>query len=110
MVDAIIEEADPLNVLRRYEALATAGQEILRTDVPRELMPAFVDLALKVKERKVRSIAFVTSDHFFSGDPDYPWMRSVVARALGPHTPSGHREDPGTPVAADDACGYLPVG
>ena len=47
MVDAIIEEADPLNVLRRYQALAKAGEEILRTDIPRKLMPAFVDLALE---------------------------------------------------------------
>jgi LCP family protein required for cell wall assembly len=110
MVDAIIEEADPLNVLRRYQALARAGEEILRTDVPRELMPAFVDLALKVKDKKVKSIAFVSSDRFFSGDPDFTWMRSVVAKALGPRTPSGPQDDPGTPVKADDACGYHPEG
>jgi hypothetical protein len=110
MVDAIIDEADPLNVLRRYQALAKAGQEILRTDVPADLMPAFGDLALKVKDKKVKSIAFVSSDKFFSGDPDYAWMQSVVAKALGPHTPSGPKDDPGTAVTADDACGYHPVG
>ncbi len=84
MVDAIVDEADPLNVLRRYQDLAKAGEEILRTDIPRKLMPAFVDLALKVKEKKVKSIAFVSSDKFFSGDPDFTWMQSVVAKALGP--------------------------
>ena len=110
MVDAIIDEADPFNVLRRYQALAKAGQEILRTDVPAELMSSFVDLALKVKDKKVKSIAFVTSDKFLSGDPDYAWMQSVVAKALGPHTPSGPKDDPGTAITADDACGYHPVG
>ena len=110
MVNAIIEEADPLNVLRRYQALAKAGEEILRTDVPRELMPAFVDLALRVKEKKVRSIAFVSSDKFFSGDPDFAWMQSVVAKALEPHPGGGSADDPGKAVTTDDACGYHPVG
>lgn len=107
MVSAIVEEADPLNVLRRYQALAKAGEEILRTDIPRKLMPAFVDLALKVKEKKIKSIAFVSSDKFFSGDPDYTWIQSMVAKALGPKT-GGPKDDPGTAVKTDDACGYHP--
>ncbi len=112
MVDAIVEEADPLNVLRRYQALAKAGEEILRTDIPRKLMPAFVDLALKVKERKMRSIAFVSSDKFFSGDPDFTWMQEVVAKALAPKRGKGGsaQDDPGTAVKADDACAYDPEG
>ena len=110
MVDAIVEEADPLNVLRRYQALAKAGEEILRTDIPRKLMPAFVDLALKVKERKMRSIAFVSSDRFFSGDPDFTWMQEVVAKALTPKQRTGPKGDPGTAVKADDACAYDPEG
>ncbi|MBA2952777.1 LCP family protein [Nocardioides sp. CGMCC 1.13656] len=108
MVNAIVDAADPLNVLRRYQDLAAAGKEILRTDVPRDLMPAFVDLALKVKGKKMRSIAFVNSDKFFSGDPDYDWMRSVVAKALGPRAPRADRDDPGNAVETADACGYHP--
>lgn len=107
MVNAIIDEADPLNVLRRYEDLAKAGEEIMRTDIPRKLMPAFVDLALKVKEKKVKSIAFVSSDKFYSGDPDFAWMQSVVAKALGPKQ-GGPKDDPGTAVKTEDACGYHP--
>jgi LCP family protein required for cell wall assembly len=110
MVSAIVDEADPLNVLSRYRALAKAGEEILRTDVPRELMPAFVELALKVKEKKLRSIAFVSSDKFSSGDPDFAWMRSVVAKATAPKQGGGGHGDPGTAVAAEDACGYHPEG
>lgn len=110
MVNAIVDAADPLNVLRRYQDLAAAGKDIMRTDVPRDLMPAFVDLALKVKGKKMRSIAFVNSDRFFSGDPDFDWMRSVVDKALGPRTPRADREDPGNAVSTADACGYHPEG
>jgi anionic cell wall polymer biosynthesis LytR-Cps2A-Psr (LCP) family protein len=130
MVDALIEEADPLTVLRRYQDLAKAGEEVLRTDVPRRLMPAFVDLALRVKETKVKSVAFVSSDRFFSGDPDYAWVHDVVEEALGrpragvtptdsaasdetatavdPAEP-GEEPDPGDPVRTRDVCGYHPV-
>src|SRR6478735_3898259 len=110
MVSAIVDAADPLNVLRRYQDLAKAGKEILRTDVPRKLMPAFVDLALKVKEKKMRSVAFVSSDKFFSGDPDYAWMQSVVAKALGPRAPHAKKVDPGAAVRTADACGHHPEG
>jgi LCP family protein required for cell wall assembly len=112
MIDALVEEADPFNLLRRYQALAQAGQEIVRTDIPRHLLPAFVNLGLKMKDRKLRSIAFVTSDQFFSGDPDFAWMQSVVDRALDPQA-GGNRDrpkDPGRAVKVSDACGYDPAG
>jgi LCP family protein required for cell wall assembly len=113
VINAIIDEADPLTLLRRYERLADVGKRIVRTDIPRELMPAFVDLALKIKDARVRSVVFRSSDKFFSGDPDFEWMRSVVRRALTPHAHSGHRKgpaDPGTAVDAQDVCAYAPVG
>jgi polyisoprenyl-teichoic acid--peptidoglycan teichoic acid transferase len=112
MLDALVEEADPLNLLRRYQALAQAGQEIVRTDIPRHLLPAFVNLGLRMKDRKLRSIAFVTSDQFSSGDPDFAWMQSVVDRALEPARGGGGDgpEDPGKAVKVADACGYDPVG
>ena len=110
MIDALIEEANPVNLLRRYQGLAEAGKEIVRTDVPRALMPAFVDLGMQIKDKKVKSIAFVSSDKFFSGDPDFEWMQSVVDKALepGPHN-GGEKDDPGKAVKARDACGYEPV-
>jgi len=113
MIDAIIDEADPLNLIRRYESLADVGKRIVRTDVPQELLSAFVDLVLKVKDTRVRSVVFRSSDRFSSADPDFEWMQSVVRRALSPNARSGHRDgssDPGTAVDAKDVCAYAPVG
>jgi LCP family protein required for cell wall assembly len=129
MVNALIEAADPVTLLRRYRALAEAGKEIVRTDIPKKLLPAFVDLALEVKRHEVRSVAFVSSERFFSGDPDFDWMRATVRRALrassseagagrGEDTPRGARPstspsataepDPGTAVDVSDSCAYDP--
>ena len=52
MIQAIAAKANPLNLLRNYQAVAKAGKELVRTDIPRELLPAFVDLGLKVKEHR----------------------------------------------------------
>ena len=112
--------------------LAEAGKEIVRTDIPKTLLPAFVDLALKVKDHQVRSIAFVTSSRFFSGDPDFDWMQESVRRALAPAGPPPARlpprasptaspttaptasatsePDPGAAVDVPDTCAYLPEG
>ena len=136
MVDAIIDEANPFNLLRRYQALAAAGRDLLRSDVPSKLLPAFVDLALEVKHADVRSVAFVRSDDFYPEAPDFAWVQAQVQRALQPvdrpraeHHDGGHdtdggtggsggsggsegdaTTDPGTAVQVRDSCAYAPVG
>jgi LCP family protein required for cell wall assembly len=138
MVNAIIDEANPLNLLRRYEALAAAGRDLVRTDVPSTLLPAFVDLALQVKQADVRSVAFVRSDHFSPEDPDFAWVQARVQKALQPvagagaeHGDGGRDVDggsggsgaggtggaggaggagDGSAVPVQDSCGYHPVG
>ena len=93
MVGALIDAADPVTLVRRYLDLAQAGKEIVRTDIPRSVLPALVNLGLRVKEHRVRSVAFVSSDRFFSGDPDYAWMQESVQRAMatldGARRPAG---------------------
>ena len=79
------------------------------------MLPALVNLGLRVKEHRVRSIAFVSSDRFFSGDPDFAWMQESVQRALasldGPRRPraGGPTTDPGEAVDVKDSCAYHPV-
>jgi LCP family protein required for cell wall assembly len=115
MVGAIVDAADPVTVVRRYLDLADAGKEIVRTDIPRSVLPALVNLGLRVKQHRVRSLAFVASERFFSGDPDFAWMQESVQRALAaldrPHRPrSGDTPDPGEAVDVKDSCAYDPEG
>lgn len=109
MVDAIIEAANPMNLFRHYTDLAAAGKEIVYTDIPLELAPAFVKLALKVKDAKIKSVVFRSSEKFSSADPDFDYMRDVVQKTL--HPPP---RKPGAPEAEAvepvDACAYAPDG
>jgi len=107
MIQAIAERANPLNLLRNYQAVAKAGQELVRTDIPRALLPAFVDLGLKVKEHRLKSVVFRLDDSFNPGDPDFAYVHETVAKALAPHRRHAHRP----PAEQDslDACAYHPA-
>ena len=72
VINAIIKQANPANMLARYEDIAKAGKDIVKTDMPREVLPLMVDLCLRVKDGNVRSVVFKHGvDGFFSPDPDF---------------------------------------
>jgi len=121
LVDAVIDRADPITLLTRYERILEAGREILRTDIPAELLPGFVDLAFEVKDATVRSVVFERSKDFAPEDPDYDWVRRVVSRATGAAAAGGGGGDGGgggnggggagsVIDTAESSCTYQPVG
>jgi hypothetical protein len=116
-------------MLKRYTKLARASKEIVRTDIPRKLLHAFVDLADKVKGKPIKSVGFELSDQFNPNDPDFDYVHAAVRAALDPprRTASSGPTTQGTPGAtaspsgdptekvpsqaskADDDCAYHPV-
>jgi LCP family protein required for cell wall assembly len=83
VINAMIKQANPANVLTRYEDIANASKSIVYTDVPQEVLPAMVDLSLRVKKGNVRSIVFKNGvSGFSSGNPDFSQMRSRVKKAI----------------------------
>jgi LCP family protein required for cell wall assembly len=107
-VDALIDAADPFTLLTKYTDLAAASKDIVFTDVPRSLGSPLVQLLLKVKDAKIRSVVFRASEQFFSGDPDYDYVRDVVAKAIDPPKKKAKRkaEKPEAVENPVDACAY----
>lgn len=84
VINAIIKQANPANMLARYEEIAKAGKEIVKTDMPQEVLPLMVDLSLRVKDGNVRSVVFKHGvDGFSSPNPDFAMMRKRVKTAIG---------------------------
>ena len=84
VINAMIKQANPTNVLTRYEDIANASKSIVYTDIPQEVLPALVDLSLRVKKGNVRSIVFKNGvSGFLSTNPDFSQMRSRVKKAIG---------------------------
>jgi polyisoprenyl-teichoic acid--peptidoglycan teichoic acid transferase len=109
-VDAIIDAADPMTLFTKYRDLLKAGKDIVYTDVPLELAPAFVELALKVKDAKTKSVVFKSSENFFSGDPDFEWMQETVQKVLDPPKRKPRQDKPANPSEdAQDVCAYNPT-
>jgi len=84
VINAMIKQANPANVLTRYEDIANASKTLVRTDLPQEVLPAMVDLSLRVKDGNVRSVVFKNGvSGFISANPDFSQMRSRVKKAIG---------------------------
>ena len=84
VINAMIKQANPANVLTRYEDIANASKSLVKTDLPQEVLPAMVDLSLRVKDGNVRSVVFRNGESgFISANPDFDQMRSRVKKAIG---------------------------
>ena len=84
VINAIIRQANPANVLTRYEDIAKAGKQLVYTDMPQEVLPLIVELSLRVKDGNVRSIVFKSGvSGFHPSDPDFETMRKRVKIAFG---------------------------
>jgi LCP family protein required for cell wall assembly len=96
VIGAMIERADPLTILRRYESLAGAAQRIVSTDIPTSMVPAFADLGLRVQQGTVRTLPF-TDRVIDPAAPDYVGIQQQVVEALAPPP------DPTPPPSVSDS-------
>jgi LCP family protein required for cell wall assembly len=128
-IDAIIDAADPVTLLRQYQELAATTEDIVSTDIPRSALDDFIDLGFVVKDASVRSVVF-DANLIDPAYPDYDEMRQIVQDAIDPPaapadgapvtaatSPSApETTEPAAPPASagpaadvGDACAYDPV-
>jgi polyisoprenyl-teichoic acid--peptidoglycan teichoic acid transferase len=94
-IQAIIDAADPVTLLRQYQELAATTEDIVSTDIPQSALGDFVDLAFLVKDATISSVVFDASiiDPAY---PDYDEIRAIVDQALQPAAPAGDGGGNGT--------------
>ncbi|TFV62722.1 LytR family transcriptional regulator [Geodermatophilus sp. DF01-2] len=82
-IKAIIDAADPVTLLQRYQRLAATTKDIVSTDIPRSALDDFVDLAFLVKDAEIRSVVFddTVIDPAY---PDYDRIRAIAEEAIDP--------------------------
>lgn len=56
---AMLAQLDPMNVIAHFNSIAKAGEKLVKTDVPSDMIPTFVDLALKAKSQGIDSLELV---------------------------------------------------
>ena len=83
----MIAQLDPATVLSRFQEIAAAGTQIVETDIPRDQLGSFVDLAIKAKNHDVGRLTIGAPDFgdpgdFFSTYPDIPLVHQRVQETL----------------------------
>jgi LCP family protein required for cell wall assembly len=56
---AVLKQMDPANVLTRFQAIAGAGQKLVKTDIPSGMLATYVDLAIQAKSQGMTSVELV---------------------------------------------------
>lgn len=81
--EAILRQVEPATVLTRFQSIAEAGQQVVRTDIPQSMLGLLSDLAVKARELPIADVELTppTIDNVY---PDYELVRSLVAEALAP--------------------------
>lgn len=81
--EAILAQAEPGNVLSKFQAVAAAGAEVVKTDIPQPMLGRFVDLAAKSRELPITELELVPPT-FDNVEPDFDAIHTAVADAVAP--------------------------
>ncbi|PDQ35761.1 MAG: transcriptional regulator [Candidatus Lumbricidophila eiseniae] len=84
---AMLAEFTPLTLLTKYQAIAAASAELVKTDIPQSMLGFFVDLAGKAKTQKLTDVPLTPDNNVDADEPDYGYIRTLVRTAVYP-TPS----------------------
>jgi LCP family protein required for cell wall assembly len=82
VLGAILNQADPANVLLNYTELAASAEATLATDIPQGSLNAFVQLGLRAKSQPITSVQFVPPLIPNTADPDFQLIRATVEQAI----------------------------
>ena len=100
-IEALVERATPQNVLANFQAIAAAGEQLIRTDIPQKLLGPLVTLGERVKTAKISNIDLDKKKNFPNGrNPNYAAMREIVAKALNPKPATPRRTTTTKPSTA----------
>jgi LCP family protein required for cell wall assembly len=78
---AILTQFQPANVLSKFQGIAQAGADVVKTDVPQSTLAYFLDLAMKTKNQEISNVELVPP-LVDPEDPDWDAVQQSVADAL----------------------------
>jgi LCP family protein required for cell wall assembly len=56
---AVISQVEPATILTRFQAIASAGKKMVRTDIPSAMLSQYVDLAVKARSIGIKELTLV---------------------------------------------------
>ncbi|MGA0568924.1 LCP family protein [Rathayibacter sp. KR2-224] len=83
--DAILKQFTPVTVATKFQDIAKAGQQVVKTDIPQSMLGYFADLGMKTRTLPVQNLELVppTVD---PSNPNFDQIHSMVQKAVAPPT------------------------
>ncbi|MFD4423028.1 LCP family protein [Agromyces sp. NPDC058484] len=81
---AVLAQFNPANVLSKFQEIAAAGSQVVKTDIPQGSLGYFVDLASKTKALPITDIELTPVNDIDPEEPDYEYIRQLVSSAVFP--------------------------
>lgn len=82
--EAILAQANPTNVLAKFQSVASAGSEVVKTDIPQGMLGYFVHLSSKTKALPINAVNLTPDNDIDPTDPDFNYIRQMIDTALNP--------------------------
>jgi anionic cell wall polymer biosynthesis LytR-Cps2A-Psr (LCP) family protein len=79
---AILKQVSPTVIFTRFQEVAAAGKSLIKTDIPKDMLPTYLDLANKTKKRGFKVLDLVPEKGYHPGNPDYPKIQADVAKII----------------------------
>lgn len=77
---AVLKQFTPAKVLSKFQAVANAGTQVVKTDIPQGTLAEFVSLAIKAKSQPITDLEIVPPT-YDNVHPDFAAIRAAVAKA-----------------------------
>jgi len=84
MQEALLAQANPANVLAKFQGVAAAGNEVVSTDVPQGMLGYFVNLASKTRSLPITAVPLIPDNGIDPENPDYAVIKTLIDAALAP--------------------------
>lgn len=79
---AILKQVSPAVIFTRFQELASAGKSLVKTDIPKDMIAKYLELANKAKKRGFKVLDLVPEKGYHPGNPDYPKIQAAVAKII----------------------------
>ena len=103
VMNAMLNQLDPLTVLTKFNGIASASKEIVATDVPASQVSKMLDLAQKAKTKPVGSLAIVPPLLKKPADPDFGKIQAAIADQIAKSEAMDEPKPSATAVPAGNA-------
>ncbi|MEU8225969.1 LCP family protein [Kribbella sp. NPDC048915] len=81
VMSAMLNQLSPQTVLTKFQGIAAASKQVVKTNIPAGELGTFTDLALDAKKLPVSSFSAVPP-LIHTGNPDFALIRTKVAEAI----------------------------